>query len=56
MKHFPSLFGVISLGLIIENFPWSGRNISYLSILIKLEDQLIKEKLSRLTSAIENIK
>ena len=52
MKHFLSLFGLIRLGLIIENFLWSGRNINYLSRLIKQEDQLIKKNLSRLTSAL----
>ena len=51
MKRFLSLFGLISLGLIIENFPWSDRNINYFSRLIKKENQLIKEKSSRLTSA-----
>ena len=53
MKRFLSLLALISLGLIIENLPWSDRNINYLSRLIK-EDQLIKEKLSRLTSAISS--
>ena len=42
-----SLFGLISLELIIENCPWSDRNINYSSRLIKW-----KEKLSRLTLAI----
>ena len=51
MKCFLSLFGLISLGLIIENLTWSDRNINYSSRLIKSEDQLIKEKPSRLTSA-----
>ena len=54
MKRFLTLFGLISLGLIIENFPWSDRNINYLSRLIKSEDQLIKGKLSRLTSVNRN--
>ena len=53
MKRFLSLFGLTSLGLIIENFPWSNRNINYSSILIISEDQLIKEEYSRLTSANE---
>ena len=42
-----SLFGLISLELIIENCPWLDRNINYSSRLIKW-----KEKLSRLTLAI----
>ena len=35
MKHFLSLFGLISLGVIIESFPFSDKNINYLSRLIK---------------------
>ena len=50
MEGFISLFGLISLGLIIENFPWSDRNINSSSRSIKREEQLIKEKSSRLTS------
>ena len=42
-----------SLGLIIENFPWSDRSINYLSRLIKQENQLNKEKSPRLTSAMQ---
>ena len=53
MKSFFSLFGLIGLGLIIENFPWSDRNVNYLSGLVREEDRLIKKKLSRLTSANE---
>ena len=46
MEGFISLFGLISLGLIIENFPWSDRNINSSSRSIKREEQLIKEKSS----------
>ena len=53
MKRFLSSFALITLGLITENLLWSDRKISYLSRLIK-EDQLIKEKLSHLTSAINS--
>ena len=49
MKRFLSLFlSLISLGLIIENFPWSDRNINCSSRLIKKEYQLIKDKESHL--------
>ena len=48
MKPFLSLFALISLGLVIENFLWSDRNINYLSRLINYEDQLDKQRLSRL--------
>ena len=53
MKYCLSLFGLISLRLIIKNFPWSDRKINYSSRLIKREGQLIKEKSSCLTSANE---
>ena len=43
MKSFFSLFGLIGLGLIIENFPWSDRNVNYLSGLVREEDRLIKK-------------
>ena len=42
----------MSIPFFIENFLWSDRSINYLSGLLKSEDQLLKEKPPRLTSAL----